>query len=159
MISVVIPLYNKAHTIVNTLNTVFAQTYQDFEVVIVNDGSTDNSVEVVQQHFNDKRIRIIHQKNAGVSVARNRGVDESKGDYIAFLDGDDEWHPDYLSIINDTISKYPQAGMICTGGLIGNKKKSKQGWLQDCQEIFRKNLSNKFLRKSVCIRSHKWTNH
>lgn len=122
MISIVIPLYNKAHTIVNTLNTVFAQTFQDFEVVIVNDGSTDNGVEVIQQHFNDSRIRIIHQKNAGVSAARNRGVDESKGDYIAFLDGDDEWHPDYLSIINDTISKYPQAGMICTGGLMGNKK-------------------------------------
>lgn len=122
MISVVIPLYNKAHTIVNTLNTVFAQTYQDFEVIIVNDGSTDNGVEVIQRNFDDPRIKIIQQKNAGVSAARNRGVDESKGKYIAFLDGDDEWHPDYLSIINDTISKYPQAGMICTGGLIGNKK-------------------------------------
>lgn len=120
MISVVIPLYNKAHTIVNTLNTVFAQTYQDFEVVIVNDGSTDNGVEVIQQHFDDKRIRIIHQKNAGVSIARNRGVDESKGDYIAFLDGDDEWHPEYLSTIHELIVKYPEAGLFLCAGLIYN---------------------------------------
>lgn len=120
MISVVIPLYNKAHTIVNTLNTVFAQTYQDFEVVIVNDGSTDNGVEVIQQHFNDSRIRIIHQKNAGVSAARNRGVDESKYEYIAFLDGDDEWHPEYLSTMNELITQYPQAGLFLCAGLIYN---------------------------------------
>ena len=73
MFSIIIPLYNKAHTIVNTLNTVFAQTFQDFEVIIINDGSTDNGVEVIQQHFNNPRIRIIQQKNAGVSAARNRG--------------------------------------------------------------------------------------
>lgn len=62
MISVIIPLYNKAHTIINTLNTVLKQTYQDFEVIIVNDGSTDNGVEIIQQHFNDKRLRIVNQK-------------------------------------------------------------------------------------------------
>lgn len=112
MISVVIPLYNKAHTIVNTLKTVFAQTYQDFEIVIVNDGSTDNSVEVIQQHFNDSRIRIIHQKNAGVSAARNRGVDESNGEWIAFLDADDEWMPQYLYSLINALKKYPSAEMI-----------------------------------------------
>lgn len=93
MISVIIPLYNKAHTIVNTLNTVLNQTYHDFEVVIVNDGSTDNGVEVIKQNFNDLRIRIINQKNAGVSAARNRGIQESRGKWISFLDADDEWMP------------------------------------------------------------------
>lgn len=122
MISVVIPLYNKAHTIVNTLNTVFNQTYQNFEIIIVNDGSTDNGVEVINQTFIDSRIRIINQSNAGVSVARNRGVKESKGEWISFLDGDDEWHPEYLSIVSTTISQYPEVGMICTGGLYGNVK-------------------------------------
>ncbi|WP_277235150.1 glycosyltransferase family 2 protein [Phocaeicola salanitronis] len=116
MISVVIPLYNKVHTIANTLTTVMSQTYQDFEVVIVNDGSTDNGVEVIDRHFHDPRIRIINQENAGVSAARNKGVKEAKGDWIAFLDGDDEWHPEYLAIIQKTIIKYPNAGMICTGG-------------------------------------------
>ena len=77
MVSVVIPLYYKAHTIVNTLSTVLNQVYTDFEVVIVNDGSTDNGVNIIIQHFSDPRIRIINQKNAGVSNARNRGVKES----------------------------------------------------------------------------------
>ena len=99
MISVVIPLYNKAHTIVNTLSTVINQIYTDFEIVIVDDGSTDNGVNTIVQHFSDPRIRIINQPNAGVSAARNRGVQESIYQYIAFLDADDEWHPDYLSIM------------------------------------------------------------
>ena len=72
MISIVIPLYNKAHTIVHTLNAVFKQEYLDFEVIIVDDGSTDNGGDN-QQHFHDNRIRIFHQENQGVSVARNRG--------------------------------------------------------------------------------------
>ena len=71
MISVVIPLYNKAHTIVNTLQTVLNQTFKDFEVIIINDGSTDNGVEVINKHFNDSRIKIINQDNQGVSAARN----------------------------------------------------------------------------------------
>lgn len=112
MISVVIPLYNKAHTIVKTLNTVLNQTYQDFEVVIVNDGSTDNGVEVIKQNFSDTRIRIINQKNAGVSAARNRGVKEAKGDWIAFLDADDEWLPEYLSTLISALVHYPDAEMI-----------------------------------------------
>lgn len=115
MISVVIPLYNKAHTIVNTLNTVFAQTYQDFEVVIINDGSTDNGVEIIQQHFNDKRIRIIQQKNAGVSAARNKGILESRGEWISFLDGDDEWLPNYLEEVHNAVIKLPENGIIISG--------------------------------------------
>ena len=78
MISIVIPLYNKAHTIMHTLNAVFKQEYQDFEVIIVDDGSTDNGVGIIQQHFHDNRIRIFHQENQGVSVARNRGVEEAR---------------------------------------------------------------------------------
>lgn len=120
MISIVIPLYNKAHTIVNTLNTVINQTYKNFEVIIVNDGSTDNGVKVIKENFNDPRIKIINQNNAGVSAARNRGVDESCGEYIAFLDGDDEWHPEYLSTMYELIKKYPHAGLFLCAGLTHN---------------------------------------
>ena len=91
--SVVIPLYNKAHTIVHTLSTVMRQNYADYDVVIVDDGSTDNGVQLIREHFKDPRIRIIHQENAGVSAARNRGIDEARGEWVAFLGGDDEWLP------------------------------------------------------------------
>lgn len=120
LISVVIPLYNKAHTIVNTLNTVMRQTYHDVEIIIVNDGSTDDGVLVIQKYFKDPRIRIVNQENAGVSMARNRGVDESKGEWIAFLDGDDEWHPYYLATMADLINRYPDAGLFLCGGLVQN---------------------------------------
>lgn len=113
MISVVIPLYNKEKQIAYTLRSVFAQTYTDYEIIVVNDGSTDNSVAVVES-LNDPRIRLIHQKNAGVSAARNRGIEEAKGEYIALLDGDDEWKPEYLETISNLINKYPECDVFAT---------------------------------------------
>ncbi|MBN1182652.1 MAG: glycosyltransferase family 2 protein [Bacteroidales bacterium] len=120
MISVVIPLYNKKHTIASTLKTVLSQTVSDYEVVIVDDGSTDGGAEYIQECFTDPRIRIIKQQNQGVSVARNVGVDNSKYEYIAFLDGDDEWLPSYLFKIKEAIEKYPEAGMYCCAGYVRN---------------------------------------
>lgn len=125
MFSIIIPLYNKAHTIVNTLQTVFNQTFKDFEIIIINDGSTDNGVEIIKNNFNDPRIKIINQENAGVSAARNRGVKEAKAEWIAFLDGDDEWLPLYLETIYNTIKEYPEAKYIgCASfskNLVNNK--------------------------------------
>lgn len=120
MISVVIPLYNKAHTIVDTLNSVFSQTYQDFEIIIVDDGSTDNGVEVINEHFKDKRLRIIKQLNGGVSIARNTGIKAAKGRWIAFLDADDEWMPEYLEITQRTSKAYPECDMLLTGRYVQN---------------------------------------
>lgn len=112
MISIVIPLYNKANYIANTLKTVFAQTYQDFEVVIVDDGSTDGSEKVVET-MQDARIRLIKQQNAGVSAARNNGIAEARGEYIALLDADDEWKPTYLATQMALVEKYPQCDVFC----------------------------------------------
>lgn len=113
MISVVIPLYNKEKQIERTLRSVFAQTYTDFEIVVVNDGSTDRSAAVVES-LDDPRIRLVTQKNAGVSAARNRGIREARGEYIALLDGDDKWEPDYLETINRMITKYSQCQVFAT---------------------------------------------
>lgn len=112
MFSVVIPLYNKAHTIRRTIDSVLAQSFGDFEIIVVDDGSTDDGVEILQS-INDHRIKIIHQANQGVSGARNKGVQCATFEYVAFLDGDDEWLPGYLNQACLAIEKYPHAGMIC----------------------------------------------
>lgn len=114
MISVVIPLYNKEKSIKSTLESVLEQTYTDYEIVVVDDGSTDNSVNVVNE-FSDCRIRLIRKVNGGVSSARNEGILAAKGEYIAFLDGDDLWHPLYLETLNQLILDYPDAAIYGIG--------------------------------------------
>jgi glycosyltransferase involved in cell wall biosynthesis len=110
---VVIPLYNKENHIHRALNSVLSQTVQDFEIIVIDDGSTDNGAAVVQNIL-DARITLIRQENAGVSSARNRGIDESCADFIAFLDADDEWKRDHLYNLHRLISDFPQAGIYAT---------------------------------------------
>lgn len=124
MISVVIPLYNKEKQIAKTLQTVLNQTYQNFEIVIVNDGSTDGSVEEVLR-ISDSRIRLVNQENGGVSAARNRGIDEAKGEYIAFLDADDIWAKDHLESLNILIKHFPSSKARATNYNFLNKGKYK----------------------------------
>lgn len=112
MISVVIPLYNKERSIATTLQSVFKQTYTDWECIVINDGSTDNSLWVVKNFveglkMEDRRLKIVSQENAGVSAARNRGIMEAKGEYVAFLDGDDIWDKDFLREMVRLIEDYP----------------------------------------------------
>lgn len=102
MISIVIPLYNKEKSVVATLQSVLEQTYTDWECIVINDGSSDNSLEVVKNFIDEFKIddfkfQILTQNNAGVSAARNRGIIEAKGEYVAFLDADDLWTDDYLT--------------------------------------------------------------
>lgn len=113
MFSVVIPLYNKELSITNTVQSVLDQTYQNFEIVIVNDGSTDSSIKAVEA-INDNRIRLIHQENQGVSAARNRGIKEAKYEWIAFLDGDDLWEPNHLEEITKMMNMYPEEKVFVT---------------------------------------------
>jgi len=131
MFSVVIPLYNKSHTISRTLNSVLVQTFMEFEIVIVNDGSTDDGVQKIIELTSDDRIKIINQENQGVSVARNNGVKNSKFEYVAFLDGDDEWFPSYLENIKNAIFSFPKAGMYCSAGIVKNADGSEYYRLAD----------------------------
>ena len=118
-ISVVIPLFNKGPYIARTLDSILIQTFQDFEVIVVDDGSTDDGAEIVRG-FDDPRIQLIQQVNQGESAARNRGVDEALSDFVAFLDADDEWMPNHLETILRLIEKYPEAGMYATAYKIRN---------------------------------------
>ena len=104
--SIIIPLYNKENYIENTLKSVLNQSFIDFEIIIVNDGSTDNSEQIVFQ-FNDKRIHYFHKKNEGVSIARNFGIEHAKSNFICFLDADDFWYENYLEIMQTYIEKFP----------------------------------------------------
>ncbi len=113
MISVVIPLYNKVNSIESTLLSVLNQSFQDFEVIIVDDGSTDGSAEVIRS-IHDSRIRLISKHNGGVSSARNEGIRHAQGEYIAFLDADDLWETDFLKEIDNLINDFPEAGIYGT---------------------------------------------
>ncbi len=110
MFSIIIPLYNKADYLVKTINSVLDQTFRDFELIIINDGSTDSSLSVVEQ-FSDKRIKVYNQLNSGVSVARNNGVKYAKFEYIAFLDADDWWDSHFLEEMYKLIMGYQEAGL------------------------------------------------
>lgn len=113
--SVVVPLYNKASYIEFTLNSVLSQTFADFEVVVVDDGSSDTGPEVVRRVAGqDARVRIIEQPNGGVSAARNKGIAEALGEWVAFLDADDWWHPDYLATQVAAMAALPEVHMVAT---------------------------------------------
>jgi glycosyltransferase involved in cell wall biosynthesis len=120
--SIVIPLYNKEHAIASTLESVLLQTFQEFEVIIIDDGSTDNSASIVTT-FQDPRILCIRQENQGVSAARNVGMGKANYPYIAFLDADDTWSTDYLASMAMLIRDFPGATIYGMGNvvLIGDK--------------------------------------
>jgi len=114
MISVVIPLYNKESFITETIQSVLNQTFADFELILINDGSTDKS-EAVVKTFNDHRIRYKSIANSGVSVARNTGIELAKFTWIAFLDADDWWAPSFLSEVETAINNNLSKNIFATG--------------------------------------------
>ena len=118
--SIIIPLYNKQAYVRKAIESVIAQTYKDFECIIVDDGSTDNSAAVCEEFSNSLTLslsnpfRLIKQANAGVAAARNNGVAKSKGEYVCFLDADDWWKPNFLEEMDRLIKEYPEAGLFAT---------------------------------------------
>jgi glycosyltransferase involved in cell wall biosynthesis len=115
-VSVVMPLYNKEREVYRAINSVLSQTVREFELIVVNDGSTDKGLEVLRA-FDDQRIRIFDQTNQGVSAARNKGIAEAKTELIAFLDADDEWKPDFLETIVHLKNNFPDCSVFATSYL------------------------------------------
>ena len=147
--SVVIPLYNKEKDIVNTIKSVLNQKYKADEIIVVNDGSTDNSVEIIKHNFGTK-VTLLSQENSGETSARNRGLDNVKNEYVALIDADDIWEENFLLEIKILIEKYPSAVFYATasksineyGVSIKNQvnfDENFQGLINDFSKVFSKN--------------------
>ncbi len=159
--SVVIPLYNKEKDIAQTIKSVLNQNYKADEIIVVDDGSTDNGVKVVQKIFEDK-VKVVSQKNLGVSMARNRGMDKAKNEYICLLDGDDLWEENFLEEIQRLITNYPDALFYSTAHKYidekGNVVKGKVSFSREYTgliENFIETFSNNYAlvnSSSVCVK-------
>lgn len=125
--SIIIPLYNKKNTIERTINSVKQQSYKDYELVIVDDGSSDGSRQFAEQKL-PRSGRCIVKKNGGVSSARNTGAFQSKGEWILFLDADDELTSESLTLFADAVERNPRAKVFIGGEIYNSKKKSVQGY-------------------------------
>lgn len=162
--SVIIPLYNKALYVAKAIESVLSQTFADYELIIVDDGSKDDSAaiaaHVIEGHAN---CRLVCQENAGVSMARNKGVAVSKGDYLCFLDADDWWDFHFLEEMSKLIEEFPDAGIYGTSYIIVNETKHKtrvspigveagfeKGYINYCQ-VYAKTLAMPLTSISVAI--------
>ncbi|NIP38549.1 MAG: glycosyltransferase [Candidatus Dadabacteria bacterium] len=130
--TVIIPTFNREDFISSAVDSVLGQTFYNFELLIVDDGSTDNTAQMLNE-YSDNRIRYFYQENRGISSARNKGIEESKGKYIAFLDSDDRWIPEKLERVSEYINKFPDIKIFHTNEvwyrnskLLNQKKKHKK---------------------------------
>lgn len=115
LVSVIIPTFNRAHCIADTIDSVFAQTHQNLEIIVVDDGSSDGTAELLRQRYaGESRLHYHYQVNAGVCAARNRGLDLSRGDFVALLDSDDLWKPFKIQAQLACMNHAPEVGMVWT---------------------------------------------
>lgn len=114
-VTILIPTYNRADLILESLDSVFAQSYRDFEIVVVDDGSTDNTAEVLSPLAEQGLLRYFHQENKGEAAARNKGLLEARGEYVAFLDSDDLFEPEKLAIQIAYLQSHPNVGLVHSG--------------------------------------------
>lgn len=162
--SVIIPLYNKAPYVAKAIGSVLSQTFKDYELIIVDDGSKDDSFDVARKAIEGHdHCRICKQENSGVSVARNNGVAISRGDYLCFLDADDWWDAHFLEAMSKLIADYPEAGIYGTNYTIVNETKRKtrvspigvepgfeKGYINYCQ-VYAKSLAMPLWTGAVCM--------
>ena len=128
LVSVVLPLYNGKDFITSSIASVLSQSYGPLELLVVNDGSSDNSADLVPT---DPRIRLFHRQNSGVAASRNFGIGQAKGSYIAFIDQDDYWYPDKLELQMQVLLNDPEPGYVLTlmhNHLVGDTQRP--GWLK-----------------------------
>lgn len=128
-VSVIIPVYNSEVSVAETLRSVLAQTYKDFEIIIVDDGCTDKSIEIYQQ-FDDTRMQIVHQRNRGLAGARNTGIRHAQGEYLAFIDSDDLWLPEKLAKHVEHLERSPTVGVSFSRSILIDEQSQPLGIYQ-----------------------------
>jgi glycosyltransferase involved in cell wall biosynthesis len=142
LVSIIMPAFNAERYIEESIKSALAQSYPNFELIIINDGSTDRTLEVIER-IEDSRIRVIHQPNAGVATARNSGIKKSRGEFIAFLDSDDLWHPLKIQKQVEALTSFPDVGLSYTDTYLFRDKQS-NCFYRPYTEL--NNLSNIYLR-------------
>lgn len=162
--SVVMPLYNKAPYVSKAIQSVLDQSFAGYELIVVDDGSSDNSAEIAMQVMEGhENCRLIRQENAGVSMARNNGVAASSGDYLCFLDADDWWDSHFLETMSQLVEDYPDAGAYGTNYTIVNATRHKtrvapigvedgfeKGCINYCK-VYAKTMAMPLWTGAVCI--------
>lgn len=143
-ISVIIPAYNAELTIIETIQSVQQQTFQDFELIVIDDGSKDRTVELVHS-LKDERLKIFSYENGGVCVARNRGVSHSTGEFIAFLDADDLWTSDKLELQLKALQEHPEAGVAYSWTCFMDEQGESLSFLSSPPYSFEGNVYQKLL--------------
>ncbi|MGH2271325.1 glycosyltransferase family 2 protein [Anaerohalosphaeraceae bacterium U12dextr] len=151
-LSVIIPTYNRSKYVMKAIDSVLTQTCRDYEIIIVDDGSTDNTKEVLRPYMD--KIQYIYQSNAGVSAARNAGILAAKGEWIAFLDSDDEWFPNKLEAQLEDLVRYPEAVLSCTNVIFEGNGSKPIDYFNDCLSL---SISeSEFIRKPL-FNCYAWT--
>jgi glycosyltransferase involved in cell wall biosynthesis len=117
-VSVVIPAFNRREYVQRAIESVFSQTYRDFEIVVVDDGSTDNTGTVLEA---TSSVRYLFQDHAGPAKARNLGIHHARGEFIAFLDSDDQWEPEHLAMEVEVFGRYPECALVCSQARVENR--------------------------------------
>ncbi len=126
-VSIIIPAYNAGRFIAETMDSVINQTYKDWELIIINDGSTDNTLNIIEAYSKkEARISFVTKNNSGVSDTRNKGIDKAKGEFIAFLDADDVWLPENLQKKIEYLKKHPDVDFVFSNMLQADKNLQNQ---------------------------------
>lgn len=160
LISIIVPVYNTEKYLCNCLDSIITQSYNNWEAICINDGSTDDSLNILKKYAEkDKRIKIINQPNRGLSETRNVGIKKVKGDYIMFLDSDDFWHPETLDILINVINQNDYDILSFSFKKVQNKKynevKLKSDIKQIKYKIYTEPLVN-FIKRKIKITSVVW---
>jgi glycosyltransferase involved in cell wall biosynthesis len=145
-VSVIIPTYNRATYISRAVESVLSQSYRDFEVIVVDDGSCDNTKQVVQAYGD--RIRYVFQSNAGPGAARNLGIRVSEGMYLAFLDSDDTWMPEFLGKTVEALDAHPEVDVVTTGIYVGPADRKSEAMMEGVETGIWQ-LPTQFARRQV----------